>query len=71
MKWLELIATLWTQLLKHFNDKRLMQAGADKAELDSLKDANNAIDTANDARANVDSLPIGEDSSNRANKRKS
>lgn len=70
MRWLELLAGLWVQLAKWFNDKRLMQAGADKAELESLKDANDKIDAANNARANVDKLSIESDPQNRANKPK-
>jgi hypothetical protein len=54
----------------YLNNKQLIDAGIAQATAKGLNDVLNKINFANDAIANVDELPISEDSANRANSRK-
>jgi hypothetical protein len=56
--------------LTHLNNKDLIDGAMAKAMLEGLKNAEDKINLANDAIANVDSLPIEDDTANRANSRK-
>lgn len=62
------LVALVTSIANYFRDKRLMEAGAAESVLKGLNDANDAIDRANDARANASSVPIDQDPDDRANK---
>lgn len=67
--WLKLIPTfvsLFNKLMKFVNDRRLMRAGANQAELEGRYQDDEAIKRANGA--DVDSLPISADPQNRRNK---
>lgn len=63
------LISLVTSVANYLRDKRLMDAGAAESVLKGLNDANDAINRANAARANADSIPIEKDDANRANKR--
>lgn len=52
----------------YLNNKQLIDAGIAQATVKGLEDVKNKINMANDAIANVDSLPINQDPANRANK---
>lgn len=54
----------------YLNNKQLIDAGIAQATVRGLEDVQNKINLANDAIANVDSLPKSEDSANRANRNK-
>ena len=66
---IKLFLTLANALMQDARERRLFNAGIDNANLQGLKDVINKINMANDAIANVDSLPIAADPANRANKR--
>jgi hypothetical protein len=51
----------------YLNNKQLIDAGIAQATLEGLKDVQIKIAMANDAVRDVDSLPISEDTANRAN----
>lgn len=63
------LVSLVTSIAQYMHDKRLIEAGVSKATLEGLQDVQNKMAIASDAIANVDSLSIGEDTANRANKR--
>lgn len=62
------LVALVTSVANYLRDKRLMDAGAAESVLKGLNDANDAINRANAARANADSVQIESDPDNRANK---
>ena len=66
---IKLFLTFANALLQHARDKRLIDGAIAEATLKGLEDVQNKINTANNAIANIDSLPISEDPANRANKR--
>jgi hypothetical protein len=66
---IKLFLTLANALLQDARERRLFNAGVDSANLKGLQDVINKINLANDAIANVDSLPISQDPANRANLR--
>lgn len=70
MNWLKLIIGLFSALATYVNNKRIADGAKAELELDSIKDANEKIAAADDARVNVDRLPVESDPQNRANKRK-
>lgn len=62
------LVSLVTSVANYLRDKRLMDAGAAESVLKGLNDANDAINRANAARANANSVPIDQDPDNTANK---
>lgn len=63
------LVTLVTSIAQYMRDKKLIEAGVAQATLEGLQDVQNKMAVARDAIANVDSLPIEQDTANRANKR--
>lgn len=66
---LRLALSFASKLAEYVSNKRLMDAGAAEAMLKGINDANDAINRANIARANYDSLPTEADPQDRANSR--
>lgn len=64
---LKLFLTLASTFAKYAADKQLLEAGENKAILEGLQYANDAIKRADSARANIDELSISDDKSNRDN----
>lgn len=62
---LKLFLTLASTFAKYAADKQLLEAGENKAILDGLKYANDAIARANAARADANKLPVEADPYNR------
>lgn len=62
------LVSLVTSVANYLRDKRLMDAGAAESVLKGLNDANDAINRANAARANANSVPDELDENNRRNK---
>ncbi len=54
----------------YLNNKQLIDAGIAQATAKGLNDVINKINMANDAVRDIDSLPIEDDTANRANSRK-
>lgn len=65
---IKLFLSLASSLAQYAHDKQMMDAGAAESVLKGLNDANDAINRANAARANADSVPIEDDPDNTANK---
>lgn len=63
---LKIALSLASKLAEYVQNKQLMDAGASEALLKGLRDADDAINRANNARANVDSLPVESDPQNRS-----
>jgi putative IMPACT (imprinted ancient) family translation regulator len=59
------LVTIVTMVVRYFHDKKLMDAGAAEAVLNSLKEADDAIAKADIARANANSVPVDTDPDNR------
>lgn len=66
---LKALVALVTSVANYLKDKQLIEAGAAQAVLKGLRDANDAIALANDARQHYDSLPIESDTENRDNRK--
>lgn len=64
---IKFLLALVSSIAKYAADKQLMDAGAAQSVLEGIKNANNAIARANDARSNFDKLPVDKDESNRDN----
>lgn len=64
---LKLFLSLASTFAKYAADKQLLEAGAAQSVLEGIKNANNAIARANDARSNFDKLSVDKDESNRDN----
>lgn len=62
---LKLLLELASLTAKYLHNKRLMEAGAAQAILESLNDANNQIAIAKRAMDNASSLPVSQDEFNR------
>lgn len=62
---IKLFLTLASSLVQYAHDKKLMDAGAAKAVLASVEQANEEIARANAARANANSVPVSDDPDNR------
>lgn len=70
MTWLKLIIGLFSAIATWVNNKRIADGAKAELELEKLNEANDKIAIANDARSNVDKLPMESDPQDRANKRK-
>lgn len=66
---IKLFLTLANALLQNARDKRLIDGAIAEQTLKGLQDVQDKINLANDAIANVDSLPIESDEANRANRK--
>jgi hypothetical protein len=64
---IKLFLTLASAMAEFAKTKRLMDAGAAEAVLKGVRDADDAINRANIARANADKLPSDNDPNNRDN----
>lgn len=62
---LKLFLTLASTFAKYAADKQLLEAGENKAILEGIQNANDAIARANIVRANSSKLPIDKDPNNR------
>lgn len=62
---LKLLLELASLTAKYLHDKQLMDAGAAKAILESLNEADNQIRIAKRAMDNANSVPISQDEFNR------
>jgi hypothetical protein len=67
---IKLFLTLANALLQNAKEKRLIDGAIAEYTLKGLEDVQNKIAMANDAVRDVDSLPIEDDTANRANNRK-
>lgn len=66
---LKILLELANKVASYVRDKQLMEAGAAQAILRGVNDANDAIDRADTARRNYDSLPVESDPENRDNRK--
>lgn len=66
---LKILLELAKKVASYVRDKQLMEAGAAQAILRGVNDANDAIDRADNARRNYDSLPVESDPENRDNRK--
>lgn len=66
---LKILLELANKVASYVRDKQLMEAGAAQAILRGVNDANDAIDRADNARRNYDSLPVESDPQNRDNRK--
>lgn len=66
---LKALVALVTSVANYLKDKQLIEAGAAHAVLNGLRDANDAIALANNARQHYDSLPVESDQENRDNRK--
>ena len=64
---IKLFLSLASSIAQYAHDKQLMDAGENKAILEGIKNANDAIARANVARANANKLPVSKDPNNRDN----
>jgi len=68
VSFLKLLLSFISSYTQYIRDKQLMEAGKAEAILKGINDADEAIKRANDARSNVDSLPVDSDPNNRDNR---
>lgn len=68
VSFLKLLLSFITSYTQYIRDKQLMEAGKAEAILKGINDADEAIKRANDARSNVDSVPVNADPNNRDNR---
>jgi hypothetical protein len=64
---LKYVLALALKLADYVNTKKLMDAGASEVILKGIKDAQDQMARANNARAKYDELPVDKDPNNRAN----
>lgn len=62
---IKLFLTLASTFAKYAADKQLLEAGENKAILEGIQNANDAIARASIARYNASKLPVSEDPNNR------
>ena len=65
LTFIQLLLTIVAQVTEYMNTKNLMDAGAAKAILKGVRDADDAINRAKRARANADSVSVDDDQFNR------
>lgn len=63
------LVSLFNKIAALVHDKRQQELGAKEAKLEGMNEYDEKVNTARDAVANVDSLPIKDDSANRANRK--
>ena len=64
------IGSLLSSIFNYLRDRKLIEAGRNEVILEAQDEIEKKRAIAADAVANVDRLPVSEDSANRANKRK-